>query len=309
MNNTLTTSLDFSALDRADIAPGTRRNYEAAIGDLYRSGIDLRIDSFDYAGLADWAATLPHSKRAALKAALSHMTEEYQNMLQAGVTVANLQETQVQLYRLRAMNNAIKVQAPKGRETPIWLSPAQVEEITSKPDRTTIQGRRDWIILATLFGAGLRREEMASLTFDMLRRQPMENGQPRGVLAILGKGKKKRTVPISPMLETHLREWQQEIGGGRVARGFIKGGALKDQLTPESINAIVAKYGAMIGVPDLTAHDTRRTYAQIGWDNTHNLIMIMTLLGHSSPDVTQKYLNLNVDINLTISDFIPLSGD
>jgi len=304
--NALTSAIDVSALERADIQPRTRRNYIAAINTLNASG----IDPFDYVGLANFAASLPHSTRGALKASLNHMTAEYENALMAGVTVDSLQGTQVQLYRLKAMNNAIKVTAPKGRETPIWLSSAQVEEITALPDRTTIQGRRDWIILATLFGAGLRREEMATLTFDRLRRQPMENGQPRGVLAILGKGKKKRTVPIKPMLEAYIREWQNEVGGEYVARGFVKGGALKESLTPESINAIVARYGALIGVPDLTAHDCRHTFAMLAYQSGKvPITQISVLLGHSTIDITQRYLNLEIDLNATASDFIPLSGD
>lgn len=305
MNSLSLPSLDYSALERADLAAGTRRNYTSALQQLFETG----IDPFDYSALANYAATLPASVRSNLKAALSHMTTEYEHQLQAGATIDNLPQTQVLLLRIQALNNAIQVHASTGRSTPIWLSPAQVEQITQLPDRSTLRGRRDWIILATLLATGLRRDEMANLTFDQIKHQPMKGGSMRGVLAIIGKGRKKRSLPIQPLLKQRLEEWKAETGGGRVARKATKGNTLTESLSGKAINDIVSRYGALIGVPDLEAHDLRRTYAQIGWDNTHDLIRVMVSLGHSSPSVTQKYLNLDVDIEMTISDYVPISGD
>lgn len=308
MNTSLTTlspAIDLSALDRADIAPGTRRNYTAAINSLFASG----ISPFDYEALANYANTLPHSVRAALSASIGIMTAEYKNALMAGATVENLAGTQVQLYRLQAIASAITVTAAKGKGASIWLTNEQVTQITALPDRSTVQGRRDWIVLSTILGAGLRRSEMASLTFDNLKRQPKRNGQLRGILDVTGKGSKKRTIPISPLLEERLKEWHKETGDGFVARGFIKGGAITESLSANSVNDIFHRYGAMIGLPELEAHDGRRTWAQLGINSGIPIQQISMLLGHSSIAVTQRYLDLQIDLTTTVSDFIPLSGD
>lgn len=297
----LPSSLDLSAIERADLAPRTRVNYTNAIDRLFTSG----VDPFDYTALANHAATLPASVRAALKAALNHMTAEYEHQLKASVTVDNLAGTQVQLYRLQALNDAIKVRSSKGKGSGTWLSNEQIEEITALPDRTTQIGRRDWIVLAMLLGAGLRRSEMAGLTFEALKQQPTKNGV-RYVLDITGKGAKKRVIPISPILARHLESWKQEIGGGRIARGFIKGGTMTNSLSDKSINEIVGKYGQMIGV-DLEAHDCRRSWAQCGLNAGIPITQISVLLGHSSVSVTQRYLDLHVSLDDTISDYVPLS--
>lgn len=305
METAITTTLDFSALQRADLQPGTRRHYVAATQRLLAAG----LDPFDYEALADFAAGLPGSTRAALKAAINIQVSELSNSLKAGATIENAAEVQVQLWRLEAVNKAIKVHAPKGKVMALWLSPDQVREITSKPDRTTQRGRRDWIVLATLLGSGLRVDEMASLTFDQLKRQPTKNGQFRGVLSFTGKGRKKRSVPISEHLETRLIEWKKETGGGRIARGFKKGGRMTDSLSTRAVSDIVHHYGAMIGLPELEVHDLRRTWAQLGLEAGIPIQQISILLGHSSLTITQKYLDLQVDLSQTVSDFIPLSGD
>ena len=211
--------LDYSAIDRADLADTTRKQYKSAIARLILS----HVDPFNAVALADYAASLPHSSRAFLKAALSLMASEYERLLKANATTENAEAIQVMLWKLEAMDKAINVHTPEGKAASIWLSPAQIEQITSLPENT-LQGRRDWIILATLLGAGLRRSEMAALTFDMLKRQPMPDGQMRAVLDITGKGDKKRVIPISPLLEKRLNEWKTEVGDGRVARSVNKAG-------------------------------------------------------------------------------------
>ena len=69
------------------------------------------------------------------------------------------------------------------------------------------------------------------------------------------------------------------------------------------------KYGRRIGKPELAPHDLRRTYAQLGYAAGVPITQISVLLGHESVATTQKYLDLNPDLENTVSDFIPLAGD
>jgi integrase len=67
----------------------------------------------------------------------------------------------------------------------------------------------------------------------------------------------------------------------------------------------VSKAGAAIGKPDLAPHDLRRTYAQLGYEAGVPITQISKLLGHANVATTQRYLNLDLDLSTTVSDFIP----
>jgi integrase len=87
------------------------------------------------------------------------------------------------------------------------------------------------------------------------------------------------------------------------------GKKLGGSMSSVAIFQLVRKYGEMIGIPELAPHDLRRTFAQLGYEAGVPITQISVLLGHSSVATTQKYLNLNLDLETTVSDFIPLAHD
>jgi integrase len=87
------------------------------------------------------------------------------------------------------------------------------------------------------------------------------------------------------------------------------GPRIERSISAVAILHLVRKYGATIGIPDLAHHDLRRTFAQLGYDAGVPITQISILLGHSDAKTTERYLNLALDLDTTVSDFIPLSGD
>src|SRR5215211_1296790 len=101
MNNSLIPTFDYTALDRADLATGTRRHYKAAIALLIASN----VNPMDYSQLANYANTMPYSGRSNLKAALTILTRDYVN--QAKTSSASVETIQRFLWAMEAMNEAI----------------------------------------------------------------------------------------------------------------------------------------------------------------------------------------------------------
>jgi integrase len=295
--------LDLSAITRANLQPSTCTKYTREVQALYRAGIDPR----DNTALGEYAATLTQSRRAFLKAALRLMTHAYEREAKASATPGNIAAVQAILFRLDAMRDTIRVPKQKKSDKGNWLSQAQVKQITALCG-DTLEGKRDWIILGLLLGAGLRREELATLTFDALQQRPGKS-KTRHVLTVTGKGDKGRVIPISTLLATRLKEWEVITGPGRIARSLGMKKQLGDSMSTVAIFKLVSKYGAMIGMPALAPHDLRRTFAQLAYAAGLPLTQVSTLLGHSSVKTTQNYLDLSTNLETTASDFIPLSGD
>ena len=169
-----------------------------------------------------------------------------------------------------------------------------------------MKGERDKLAVALLVGAGLRREEAISLTFSDVMKQPVRE-RMRTVLQVNGKGSKNRTLPVSDKLAEMIVDWGEVVGGeGVVLRSITKGGVIGDALSAVGLFKIVRQYGRAIGQEELAPHDLRRSYAQIGYESGVPLTQISKLLGHASVATTQRYLNLDLDLETTISDFIPL---
>lgn len=283
----------------ARLSPATQDKYKRELRAAAEAGVNLS----DSIGLQEYADTLPVSRRIIFYASLKAATNAIETAIMARATAEDVPEIQARLWRLQALRKQLHQPAPKGTHAHTWLTAEQVTTLTNncKPDNA---GRRDWIVLAILVGAGLRREELAALTFDDLKTQGK-----RYVLQVEhGKGDKARVVPIQPMLAGQVRAWQHLCTGGHVARRIHKTGKiLTAGLDPSSIFRIVRRYGAIIGVPDLAPHDLRRTFAMLAYNDGVPLDQISLSLGHSSEKTTRIYLNIELNLEVACSDSVPLS--
>ncbi|HRQ40100.1 MAG TPA: site-specific integrase [Chloroflexota bacterium] len=113
-------------------------------------------------------------------------------------------------------------------------------------------------------------------------------------------------MPLKPTLAADITAWGQEIGAeGPVLHSLEPGNRLGEGLTAVSLFRIVAKYGQRMGKPTLASHDLHWTYAQWGYEAGVPVTQISILLGHASIETTMRYLNLELDLQTTVSDFVP----
>jgi integrase len=76
------------------------------------------------------------------------------------------------------------------------------------PDRSTLKGKRDYVILALLVGCALRRNELAELDVETIHQR-----EGRWVLADLeGKGRRVRTVAIPIWVKQGINAWMTAAG-------------------------------------------------------------------------------------------------
>ena len=292
----------YAAIEQRQLAASTTKQYRRAIDNALDAGVELR----DAESVAAYAVGLKASSRAFLRSAVVAWAEHQARRAKAQATPENVANVQAVVFRLDALKDAI---APvdgrkRGQKAHIWLSRPQVRRLFDSVDRDTVSGRRDRVLFMLLVGAGLRCEEASTLRFENVVRQGS-----RWVLDVEGKGAKARVVPITDLMVKVIEQWRKETDSevsDLILRSVNRGGNVGKRLACRSIQDIVPVYGESIGLSGLAPHDLRRTYAQIGLDNGIPIQQISKLLGHASIQTTERYLNVTLNLDETIADFVPM---
>jgi integrase len=184
-----------------------------------------------------------------------------------------------------------------------WLTPEQGQALWQAPDRERLKGKRDRALLALLIACGLRRHELAELTFDHLQ-------QREGHWAIMdlsGKAGHIRTIPVPDWVHGQLNEWTKAAGieAGKLFRRVSSAGRpWGDTVTEKLVWHVVKELAAKIGVTKLAPHDLRRTCARLSRAAGGELEQIQFLLGHISVQTTERYLGCAQRISSAVNDRI-----
>ncbi len=191
----------------------------------------------------------------------------------------------------------------RGVRTGNWLTKAQAEALLEAPDSGTVKGKRDRALLAVFVGCGLRRSEVASLTFGHIEQR---DGR-WAIVDMIGKGSRVRSVAMPAWCKARIDAWAKAAGidGGHVFRPVNKGGRLvgnklgnrqRAQLSGAACYDVVRFYAARLHEADstfppaLAAHDLRRSYAKLGFAGQRDMEQMQFSLGHSSITTTQRYI-------------------
>jgi integrase len=199
----------------------------------------------------------------------------------------------------------VKGVASKGVRLGNWLTAKQAQALLNAPDATNIEGLRDRAILAVLLGCGLRRSEVAALTFKDIQQR---DGR-WCIVDLVGKHDRVRTVPMPAWMKVAIDAWATAavIAGGPVFRSVNRGGDVRETALSEKVVwQLVRPYAEAAGVRGIAPHDCRRTCAKLCRAAGGELEQIQMLLGHQSVHTTERYLGTNQDLVHAPNDGIKL---
>lgn len=185
-----------------------------------------------------------------------------------------------------------------------WLTQDQAQQMLDAPDLRTVKGMRDRAILAVLLGCGLRRAELAALTFEHVQQR---DGR-WAVVDLVGKGRRIRTVGMPAWTKTAIDAWTSihALGEGQVFRSLWKNGGLRRaSLTEQAVLDVVQAYAKPLGFA-VAPHDCRRTFAKLALRGGARLEQIQLSLGHASIQTTERYLGVELDLNDAPCDHLGL---
>lgn len=180
------------------------------------------------------------------------------------------------------------VRAPKvRRRLPEVLDIDQVLALLDIPDHSEI-GARDRAMLELFYASGLRVSELAGLTWERL-------DFSEGMVRVLGKGRRERTVPVGQMAREALKDWlavRLEWADTGETALFVSRRGLR--LGNRAVQARLALAGQRAGLGErLHPHRLRHAFASHLLESSGDLRAVQELLGHADLATTQIYTHLD----------------
>lgn len=178
------------------------------------------------------------------------------------------------------------------------LTPEQIKKLLATPGLNTPQGRRDTALLALLYDAAIRVQELIDLTPSHVRFESPSQ------IRVIGKGRKRRLIPLMPATAELLRVYQKDHHLDVPERRdhplfFNRHGSL---LTRAGVSHIVRKYAqiAESGCQDsfarVTPHTLRHSKAMHLLQSGNPLVVIQSILGHADIRTTTVYAKADLEM-------------
>jgi len=189
-----------------------------------------------------------------------------------------------------------------------WLSTDQSSEVLKHACGDSMRAKRDYAILAMLFGCGFRRSELVGLELDEVQ---MRQGH-WAVVDLIGKGGHIRTVPIPAWVKVALDQWTAAAGvkDGRIFRAVARAGKVWGKGISQNVVWYVVKSCCeRAGLEHIAPHDLRRTCAKLCHTSGGELEQIQFLLGHASVQTTERYLGCKQNLGHPVNDLFDLGTD
>ncbi|NYJ74131.1 tyrosine recombinase [Allobranchiibius huperziae] len=191
---------------------------------------------------------------------------------------------------------ALRLVSPaRGHHLPAVLRRQEADELltlagTAADDSDPVRVR-DHAMLELLYASGIRVGELVGLDVD-------DVDLSTGVVRVIGKGDKERTVPFGVPAADAMHRWISHrptlVTPASGAAMFLgrRGGRVDPRTVRTSLTALVRE---MPQAPALGPHGLRHSAATHLLEGGADLRMVQELLGHASLSTTQIYTHVSVE--------------
>ena len=176
------------------------------------------------------------------------------------------------------------IRAPKApRKLPQVLDPDEVKALVEVPTDAPL-GLRDRALLELFYSSGLRLSELCALRWHDL-------DLADGLVTVLGKGSKQRSVPLGSHARNALREWRTSTGAASDAPVFP---GRAGPITPRAVQLRLRQLAQRQGLfKRVHPHLLRHSFASHILESSGDLRGVQELLGHADIATTQIYTHLD----------------
>src|SRR5437762_8054617 len=244
-----------------------------------------RIDTAAITGFLNWLETSRHNSTSTRNQRLAAVASFYRWLQSQDPAL------------LACCQDILAIPAKKHTQPAVHhLSVEQTRRLLAAPDRSTRHGRRDATLLATLYDTAARVQELADLTVRDIRLEPP------ALIAVTGKGRKTRHVPLPAnppaLLDASLAEHRLNRPGHDDHPVFLNQPSSK--LSRGGIAWITHKYQTTTADPilanaDITPHTLRHSKAMHLYEAGIPLPYIRDILGHVDLSTTEIYARASTE--------------
>jgi site-specific recombinase XerD len=147
------------------VSPHSKRNYAKALDDLFAFCASRPLSR---EVLLEWRAGMEALSPSTINVRLSAVRKMVDEARHAGMLGQEEAATLTDIPNIRQ----------KGTRLGNWLTREQAKELLAVPDRSTLKGKRDYVILALLVGCALRRNELAELDVATIQQRKAAGSWP-----------------------------------------------------------------------------------------------------------------------------------
>jgi integrase/recombinase XerD len=185
-----------------------------------------------------------------------------------------------------------------------FLTREEIIAVQAAADSRTWSGRRDHVLLATLYNSGARVSEIISL-----RRADFSDGRT-ATLHLRGKGRKERVVPLWTSTSRLIHSWIAANPAPVDAPLFPNRGLAAMTRSGVAFRLRLAVSRAVDRCPSLrgrriSPHTLRHTTAMHLLQAGIDITVIALWLGHASPTTTHAYVEADLDMKRRALDRLP----
>jgi len=179
---------------------------------------------------------------------------------------------------------------PRIREKAMWApTAAECLAMLRVPNRRSVRGLRDLVMLYILMDTGMRVSALANISvrdIDLIERR----------IRVIEKGGKERILPFGVQVQRWLRRYLAAAGLG--IDEFLFPGYTGRPISRKRIDEVIKKCAARGGVREgkVSAHDLRRAFAREFLRNGGDMESLRQMLGHSSYAMVKRYAELAADV-------------
>ena len=200
---------------------------------------------------------------------------------------------------------SFKIELLKGQEETLkTYTEEEQEALIEKPRRNASFAEwRTWAIVNWVLATGNRAATICNVQIQDI------NFARREITLSHTKNKKAQSIPLSSALETVLKEYIRVWRKDANPTDYLFCNVGEAQLTTNALRLSFAKYCSDRGVEKTSIHGLRHTFAREWIKNDGNTFKLQKMLGHSTLDMTRKYVNLfNEDIKEDFDSYNPLDN-